>query len=178
MRTGIFYGSSGGNTERVAKMIKEALDIDADLIDVAYARAEDFQKYDLLILGSSTWGEGDLQDDWEDIFDEFKKIDLSGKTVALFGTGDQEEYPDTFVDAMGTLYDQAVQNGARVVGDGWPTEGYDFDESTAVRDGAFVGLAIDEDNQEDLTSQRVWKWTEGVKASVSKRDSDEPLRIL
>ncbi len=79
---------------------------------------------------------------------------------------------------MGTLYDQAVQNGARVVGDGWPTEGYDFDESTAVRDGAFVGLAIDEDNQEDLTSQRVWKWAEGVKASVSKRDSDEPLRIL
>ena len=46
----------------------------------------------------------------------------------------------------------------RAVVDGWPTEGYDFDESTAVRDGAFVGLAVDEDNQEALTSQRVWKW--------------------
>ncbi len=178
MRVGIFYGSSGGATERVAKMIKEALDMDADLIDVAYAKAEDFDRYDKIVLGSSTWGDGDLQDDWEDFWEEFKKVDLRGKTVALFGLGDQEEYPDTFVDAMGTLYLLVLKKGANIVGTGWPTEGYDFEASTAVADGAFVGLAIDEDNQEDLTSQRVWKWAEGVKIAFSKRESDEPLRIL
>ncbi|BBG66701.1 flavodoxin 1 [Hydrogenimonas sp.] len=178
MSVGIFYGSSGGATERVAKMIKEALGIDSDLIDIADAKAEDFDRYDILILGSSTWGDGDLQDDWEDFFDEFKKIDLKGKTVALFGLGDQEEYPDTFVDAMGILYGQAVENGAKTVGGGWPAEGYDFDESRAVREGAFVGLAIDEENQEELTEQRVRKWTEGLKKELFGRDTDEPLRIV
>lgn len=178
MRVGIFYGSSGGATERVAKMIKEALDMDADLVDIAYAKAEDFDRYDTIILGSSTWGDGDLQDDWEDFFDEFKKIDLRGKTVALFGLGDQEEYPDTFADALGILYEQSLKNGARIVGDRWPTEGYDFDESRAVVDGAFAGLVIDEDNQEELSSQRVWKWSEEVKNALLKRDTNEPLRIV
>ncbi|WP_457592840.1 flavodoxin [Hydrogenimonas sp.] len=178
MKVGIFYGSSGGATERVAKMIKEALDMDADLIDVASAKAEDFDRYEKIILGSSTWGEGDLQDDWEEFFDTFKTVDLRGKTVALFGLGDQEEYPDSFVDAIGTLYEQALKKGAKIVGTGWSAEGYDFDASTALREGAFVGLVIDEENQEDLTSQRVWKWVEEVKAAFLKRETDEPLRIV
>ena len=163
MATGIFYGSNGGATERIAELIKDKLGIDADLIDIGEAEVADFDKYDKLILGSSTWGEGDLQDDWESFWEDFKGIDLSGKTVALFGVGDQEGYPDNFCDAMGTIYRQAVENGANVVGTGWSTEGYDFDESTAVVDGAFVGLCLDEDNQDDLTEERVEMWVEGIR---------------
>ena len=163
MAVGIFYGSNGGATEKVAEMIKDELGVEADLIDVADAQISDFDKYTEMILGTSTWGEGDLQDDWDDIFDDFQKVDLSGKTVALFGNGDQEGYPNNFLDGMGTLYKQAVENGASVVGNGWSKDGYDFDESTAIVDDAFVGLAVDEDNQDDLTASRVTQWVDGIK---------------
>lgn len=163
MAIGIFYGSSDGVTENVAKLIKEELNIQADLIDIADATADDFDKYDNLILGTSTWGDGDLQDDWDDFFEEFKKVDLTGKNVALFGVGDGESYPDTFLNGLGTLYEQTIKNGATVVGDGYSTQGYDFDESTACIDDKFVGLAIDEDNQDNLTKKRVSQWVESIR---------------
>ena len=163
MPVGIFYGSSGGATESVAEMIKAKLGIESDLIDIADADKESFDEYTEIILGTSTWGEGELQDDWDDAFADFEKVDLSGKTVALFGLGDQEGYGDYFVDGMGTLYEAATKNGANIVGNGWPVEGYDFDESTAVVDGAFVGLAIDEDNQDDLTEERVAQWVNMIR---------------
>jgi flavodoxin I len=163
MAVGIFYGSNGGATQRVAELIKDILGVEADLIDIADANIDDFDKYTELILGTSTWGEGDLQDDWDDIFDDFKKVDFSGKVVAFFGNGDQEGYPDNFLDGMGTLYKQAVENGANVIGDGWSKDGYDFESSTAIVDDAFVGLAVDEDNQDDLTVSRVTQWVDGIK---------------
>lgn len=46
----------------------------------------------------------------------------------------------------------------------WPTDGYDFNDSKAVRNGKFVGLAIDEDNQADLTESRVENWSTQVKS--------------
>lgn len=167
MAVGIFYGSNGGATKGVAEMIKDELGVEADLIDIADAKVDDFEKYTKIILGTSTWGEGDLQDDWDDFFDDFTNVDFTGKTVAFFGVGDQDGYPDNFLDGMGTLYEQAVKKGANVVGDGWSVEGYDFDESTAVVDGAFVGLAIDEDNQEELTPERVKKWTGSIREYFS-----------
>jgi len=163
MAVGIFYGSNGGVTENIAEMVKDELGIDADLIDIADAKVDDFGKYTEIILGTSTWGEGDLQDDWDDFFDDFTNVDFAGKTVAFFGVGDQDGYPDNFLDGMGTLYTQAVEKGANVVGNGWSTDGYEFDESTALVDDAFVGLAIDDDNQDELTPERVKKWTENIK---------------
>lgn len=163
MAIGIFYGSNGGVTENVAELIKDELGVEADLIDIGSAEMDDFGKYTEIILGTSTWGEGDLQDDWDDVFDEFQSVDFAGKTVAFFGVGDQDGYPDNFLDGMGTLYEQAIEKGANVVGNGWSKEGYEFDESTALVDDAFVGLAIDDDNQDELTSDRVKKWTEGIK---------------
>jgi len=163
MSIGIFYGSSGGTTEGVAGQIKEALGLDVQLHDISETDMDKFAEYSHIIIGTSTWGDGDLQDDWDDEFDAFEKIDFTGKTVAFFGLGDQEGYGDTFLDAMGTLHDAAVKNGATVVGDGWSTDGYDFEESTAVQNDAFVGLAIDEDCQDDLTEERVKKWAEIIK---------------
>ena len=161
-RIGLFYASSTGNTENVAKTIVANMDgAEIVLHNVADCVDNAMEQYQHIIIGVSTWGEGDLQDDWEDFFPNISKTDFSYKTVALFGLGDQEEYCDNFLDAMGTIYDEVVEKGATVVGS-WSTDGYDYDESTAIRDGEFIGLALDEDNQNDLTNQRVIKWIEEI----------------
>ena len=99
----------------------------------------------------------------DDVFNDFEAVEFGGKTVAFFGTGDQEGYADNFLDAMGTLHDVVVKNGGTVVGDKWSTDGYDHDESTAVNDDGFVGLAIDDDNQDEMTADRITKWVEIIK---------------
>lgn len=163
MSIGIFYGSNGGVTEGVAEMIKDKLGLDADLHDISDVDMDKFHEYSHIIIGTSTWGDGELQDDWDNCFEDFETVSFAGKTLAFFGTGDQDGYEDNFVDGMGILYKVAINNGAFVVGDGWSTESYDFDESVAVEDDAFVGLAIDDDNQDDLTEGRVEKWVETIK---------------
>jgi len=86
--TGIFFGSTTGTTESVAARIAERLGVaQADVHNVAAASVEDVKKYDLLLLGSSTWGSGELQDDWPGFLDKLGKEDLSGRRVALFGCG-------------------------------------------------------------------------------------------
>lgn len=167
MSIGIFYGSNGGATETVAETIHEKLGLEAELYDISNVDMDKFDEYTQIIIGTSTWGEGELQDDWEKCFEDFKNVNFSGKTVAFFGLGDQDEYGENFLDAMGILHDVAVENGASIVGNGWPTDDYDYEESTAIQDGAFVGLGIDDDNQFDLTTERVEKWVEIIKPSFS-----------
>ena len=101
-----------------------------------------------------------MQDDW-DAFD-FGGLKLSGKTVAIFGTGDAESYADSFCGAMGKLYDEVVKAGANVVG-AVSVDGYKFDESEAVRDGKFVGLPLDADNESEKTEPRISAWIEQIK---------------
>ena len=167
MAIGIFYGSNGGATEVVAEKIQKALGLEANLHDIADTEMEEFANYTHIIIGSSTWGEGDLQDDWDKCFEDFEDVDFSGKTVAFFGLGDQEGYEENFLDAMGILHDAAVAKGANVVGNGWPLDEYEYDESIAEQDGSFVGLGIDDDNQFDLTDDRIAKWVEIIKPSFS-----------
>ncbi len=164
MSIGIFYGSNTGATRLIAEQIKKALGLEATIHDIALTELAAFDDYTHVIIGTSTWGDGDLQDDWEEKFDDFRDVDFSGKTVAFFGLGDQELHGDYFLDGMALLHDTAVKNGAKVVGNGWSTDGYDFGDSEAIEDDAFVGLAIDEDNEEDLTQERVRKWVSGIKA--------------
>jgi len=159
MEITMIYGSDGGNTEDIATQIADKLDATVKSIDVSKATADDFTQAQNLILGTSTWGEGDLQSDWEDFIDELDSIDFSGKKVALFGLGDQDGYGDSFVGAMSLLYEKVKEKGATIVGGGVSTDGYDFEESEAVIDGTFVGLPIDEDNQSDLTEERIDNWT-------------------
>lgn len=155
---GIVYGSTTGNTTKCAEKIQQLLGKEqADLLNIAKAEADDLNGYPNLILGTSTWGYGDLQDDWESKLAMLKEINWQGKKVALFGLGDQEAYSSTFLDAMGTLYNTLIDAGATCIG-AWPTEGYTFDESTAVVDDRFVGLALDEENQEDKMDDRIQAW--------------------
>ena len=157
----ILYGSTDGNTERVAGMIKEELG-EGTVINIADAGPADFENADLYILGSSTWEDGQLQEDWDIFFPEMDEIDFSGKTVAIFGLGDAEGYSGEFANAMAILHDKVIERGGRVIGS-WSTEGYDFEDSGSVRDGFFVGLAIDEDNEPDLTEERVKGWVAKIK---------------
>ena len=160
-KVALIYGSSVGNTRFVAEKIHERFP-EADLIPAETADIESLGLYDFLILGTSTWGVGQLQDDFETFVEKFVELDLSDKTLALFGLGDQQTYPDTFCDGMGKLFENVENKQARFVGQ-WPADDYDFSESRAVREGMFVGLALDEDNEPDLTDNRIDAWSKQVR---------------
>lgn len=156
---GIFFGSDTGNTEAVAQMIQKELGKQLiDVFDIAKSSKEDIASFDLIMIGIPTWYYGEAQCDWDDFFPELEQIDFSNKLVAIFGCGDQEDYSEYFLDAMGTVRDIIEPRGAIIVGH-WPTAGYHFDASRAlVDDQHFVGLGIDEDRQPELTKQRVQQW--------------------
>lgn len=159
----IIYGSSTENTKNAAEKIAEKLsDYSPDLVDIYDGEEEPFLNHDVLILGASTWGIKDLQDDWSDFYHRFEKLDLSGKTVALFGLGDSFIYPDSFVDAIGIVYETLVEKGCKIIGHVSP-EGYHFDYSRALVNNMFVGLPLDNDNEPDLTDARIEKWVESLK---------------
>ena len=125
---GIFYGSSDGTTENVANQIAEKLGVQpADVHNVSQASPADLGQYEVLLLGSSTWGAGDLQDDWYDFLPKIKSLDLSDKLVGLFGCGDSSSFSDTFCDAIGTIYQELQGTGCRFIGS-METAGYTFDD--------------------------------------------------
>lgn len=161
--TVVVYGSSTGTCQSIAEQIASKLGVEA--IDVTNFNADVVSANENLILGTSTWGSGELQDDWYDGVEVLKGADLSGKTVALFGCGDAESYSDTFCGAMAELYNAAKESGANVVG-AVSTDGYTFDDSEAVVDGKFVGLALDDVNEDDKTEGRIDAWIETIKAAL------------
>lgn len=162
-KVGIFYGSDTGNTEAAAQLIQEELGADnATIFNVADAKGSDMEEFSNLIFGASTMGIGDIQYDFEDFLPEIEAADLNGKKVAIFGLGDQYSYPDSFVDAIGDIYEKLDGKGCQVVGH-VPTDGYDYDESRGEINGQFVGLPLDEENQGDLTSERIKEWVSKIK---------------
>ncbi len=163
-RIALFYGSTGGTTQAVAKKIAAKIDTEVQLFDVASANASEAESFDCIILGTSTWGIGDLQDDWESFLPTLTAINLKGKTIALFGLGDAQSYSDSFVDGMGTIYEAIKDKDCQIVGK-VNIDGYDFDESAAVIDDQFVGLALDEDNDGDLTDSRIDNWLKDLMPS-------------
>ena len=161
-KIGIFYGSSTGQTEMVAEKLQQLFgEENADLLNVDMASEKDLEHYPYLILGTPTWGIGEMQDDWEDFAEILDKADLKGKKVALFGLGDQDTYPDSFADGVGMLFDR-INARTEVVG-AWPKAGYIFHESEALRGNQFVGLILDQENQASKTIERLEKWVEALK---------------
>lgn len=157
---GLFYGSDDGNTEKVAHRIQARLGEDlVALHDVADVTQLDFANYEMIILGIPTWDFGQIQSDWEEFWEDVSAVDFSGKTVAMFGLGDQFGYGDFFLDAMGMLHDVVVASGATMIGY-WPVSGYEFDASKAwlKEEGLFVGLGLDEDQQPELSCERLNAW--------------------
>lgn len=163
MKIAIFYGSTNGNTADVALKIQKRLN--TDIYDVGKLKNGDaLTSYDMLILGTSTWYDGDLQDDWDSFMVHLKSADLQGKTVALFGLGDQEGYGSDYVSGMRLIYDTVIDQGAQVIGQ-WEDNGYSYEHSASVMDGKFVGLALDEENQSELTDGRIDTWCEQLEKS-------------
>ena len=155
---GIFYGSSTGTTSDLAQKIASALGVDsANVMDVENADDPDAAKYDVLLLGSSTWGLGDLQDDWESFLPKLKGENLSGKKVGLFGCGDASSYSDTFCAALGTIKAELANTGCTFIG-AYPAEGYSYDETTAEENGQLIGLCVDDANESDQTEARMERW--------------------
>ncbi len=161
---GLFYGSDTGNTENIAKMIQNNLGEQLiDIFDIAKCTKEDVSSYDFIIIGIPTWYYGEAQADWDDFMPTLKTIDFSGKIVAIYGCGDQEDYAEYFCDAMGEIANIVEENGAVIVGH-WSTEGYGYDQSLALVDeNTFVGLCIDEDRQPELTDNRVATWCDQLR---------------
>lgn len=153
MSIGIFYGSTTGVTEQVAEKL-------GTLLEAKVFHAGDIDKileFDTAILATSTWGIGDIQDDWIGPLEKLKSLNLSGKKVGIVGVGDQESFSSSFVNGMRDLYNAATEANATIVGL-TSTEGYSFDESAAVDDDKFVGLVIDDSNQSNLTDERIENW--------------------
>ena len=155
-KTVIIYGTSTGVCEDLANRIGTKLGGD-NIINVTNLDDNVIADNENLILGTSTWGAGEVQDDWYDGLKIIKSANLNGKTVALFGCGDSESYPDTFVGGMAEIYHAVTDAGAQVIG-AVATEGYTFDDSESVVDGKFVGLALDEVNEDSKTDERIDAW--------------------
>ena len=173
-KIGLFFGSDEGNSERIAYRIQQRLGEDVvDVFDIADVTQLDFVHYEKIILGIPTWDFGQIQSDWEEFWDDISVVDFSGKVVAFFGLGDQFGYGDYFLDAMGMLHDVIIQTGPEIIGH-WSTEGYEFDASKAeiFGVGKFVGLALDEDQQENLTAERLNRWCAQIHAEF---DLESPL---
>lgn len=166
-KIGLFFGSNTGNTRKIAKMIKKKFDDElmAKPLNVNRVEVDEFASYDFLILGTPTLGEGDLpglssdceNESWEEFLPKIEGVDFTGKTVAIYGLGDQVGYPDEFVDAMIEIYDFVKERGAKLVGS-WPVEGYEFEHSESIVDDKFVGLVLDQDNQSGLSEERLNTW--------------------
>lgn len=163
---GLIFDTETGNTNRIGVLIANAFPPNCvEVFSAAEVTAELLQSYSAWIFGTPSMSHGKLADNWQ-IFIEEEPYDLSDKVVALYGLGDQTNYPDEFADGLGVLYEQVVKSGAKVVGS-WPTEDYSFKKSRAVIDGHFVGLVIDEDNQANLTKERISRWVESIQDLLS-----------
>ena len=159
----VVFGSSTGTCEAIAEKIAQKLGCEA--IDVQKLTADIVNNHQSLILGTSTWGAGELQDDWYDGLKVLQGADLSGKTIALFGCGDCESYGDTFVGGIGELFNALKTSGATFVG-AVDIDGYTFGDSEAVVDGKFVGLPLDEVNEDDKTDTRIEAWIAAISPNL------------
>ena len=170
-KIGLFYGSDTGVTDDITKDFVDAWEEDnLEVMEIGDAEKEDVEQYKVLILGLSTWYDGDLQSDWETFFDDFQDIDFTGKIVAIYGLGDQIGYGEYFIDGVGILAKVIINNGGTVIGH-WPSKDYRFTESVATiedKPDYFYGLAIDNDNESQLNDERISAWITQVKEELAE----------
>lgn len=169
---GLIFGTDTGNTEEIGDKIASVFathGYTVDMINVANATPRTIAAFDFIIMGIPTWDFGGIQADWEQFEEQILATKLHDKTVALYGLGDQFGYGDYFLDAMGWLHHRVLRTGATIIGE-WPTEGYEFEASLAADKDKkiFCGLAIDEDQQIELTDNRVNTWVHQLLESLSQ----------
>jgi flavodoxin II len=169
---GLFYGSTTCYTEMAAEKIQTKLNqlvghACVHLFNINEVSLTKTQSFDILIFGISTWDFGELQEDWESTWQDIAGLNLTNKTVAIFGLGDQLGYAEWFQDAVGMLHDELLVLGCDFIGY-WPNQGYDFIDSKALTEDKsfFVGLSLDDENQYDLTDERIDNWCNQLIAEI------------
>jgi len=174
---GSTYGDTADAAERIVTVLTELTGIQPRLMDIAYNELRALEAFDVLLLGCSTWNIGELQSDWAAKLSELDAIDLHGKKVGLFGSGDQRGYPDTYMDALGILAERVEARGAELVGL-WPAAGYEHTASLAQRERCFVGLALDETSQAHMTAGRIDRWVRRLieELELWRLRGTEPIR--
>jgi flavodoxin I len=179
-KIGIFFGTESGTTRLIAKKIFKALgeDIADKPVNVNRTGPEELLRYDALILGTPSYGVGDVpgrsagcaEANWAEFLPRLDGADFTGKRIALYGLGDQDRYKGRFASSLIHLYRFFYGYGADIVGQ-WSTEGYAFEHSAAVIDGRFVGLVLDQRQQPLLTETRIATWVEQIKPLLLERCS-------
>jgi flavodoxin II len=177
MKIGLFYGSTTCYTEMAAEKIQQYFvensniqpELQIELFNIKDSLLSKVNDFDIVILGISTWDYGELQEDWESQWSDIASLDLSGKIIALYGMGDQIGYTEWFQDALGMLHEQVVAQDGFVIGF-WPNQGYEFEASKALTNdnSKFVGLALDEDNQYQLSDERISQWCQQIQQEIAE----------
>jgi flavodoxin I len=167
----LIYWPKGGNVDRAAHLIAGSLG-GITLQLVSEVDIDSLPDYDLIILGGSTvgsenWEEAEESNVWGPFFYKMENqgLRLEHTYVAFFGLGDQVLYPDHYVDGLGLLKEEFSKFGAKLIGR-WPSKGYEFTGSLGLDGDAFVGLALDEDHQPELTLSRIDAWVAQLKQEM------------
>lgn len=162
-KTAILYSFNTVKTSKIAERVKEAFSDDSvEMVNAEDLTAGKFLEFENYILGVPTWFDGELPNYWDEFVPAMDDMDLSGKTFALFGLGDQKKYPENFVDGIGIMAEVLREKNATLVGY-TSTEGYEFESSRAQEGDKFIGLAIDYENQGSKNKERVSAWVEQLK---------------
>lgn len=162
-KIGIFYSYRSVKTkQQVNKIVKLFGKANIQEVDADTTTGDEMMKFENWILAVPTWFDGELPNYWDELLPDLEDRDLKAKKVAVFGGGNQKDYPENFVDGLGLMADFLSGIGAKVVGS-TSAEGYSFESSKALRGDQFIGLALDIENQAALTTERIEKWVEQLK---------------
>ncbi|MGE4585723.1 MAG: flavodoxin [Mangrovibacterium sp.] len=166
-KTAIIYSFHSNKTARAAEKIAEAFgEKQVETLNAEEITEDDFLNFDNMILGVPTWFDGELPNYWDELVPAIRELDLKGKTVAIFGLGDQLGYPENFADGVGIMGRLMRDRGARLIG--YTENGnYSFESSGGLEDGRFMGLVLDQENQARLSKKRIENWVAQIKKEFS-----------
>lgn len=110
----IVYASLTGNTEEGAEILEEAFEeagVDVEVVEASFADPEDFKDYDIVVVGTYTYGpDGNLPEEIVDFYEELEEVDLSGKVFGTFGSGD--DFYEKYCKSVDDFDQQLAQTGA------------------------------------------------------------------
>jgi flavodoxin I len=156
-KIGIFYSFNTQKTHQAADLITKEWNGEIEAVNAETINGEIFTSFDRLILGVSTWFDGELPNYWDEFIPELEDLDMKGKKIAIFGNGDQKNYAENFCDGIGIMASILEKCGAEIVGK-TSAEGYHFEKSKALKNNQFLGLALDFENQADKNKERIKNW--------------------
>lgn len=166
-KTAIIYSFNSNKTAKAAEKIIEVFGKDKiQVLNAEEITQEEFLSCDNLILGVPTWFDGELPNYWDEFVPALKDLNMKGKTIAIFGLGDQAGYPENFADGIGVMGHLLRDRGAKLVGY-TDNEKYEFESSRALENGKFMGLVLDQENQARLSKGRIEKWVAGLKKELN-----------